>query len=256
LETLIVNAIQCGNCKDIVFSRANHDWRACSCHKNEVNNLGCYIDGGFERVFGTGGYRYTHLSLRLKNITKAVLYKDWSTKEDKYGLYKGGKLPECASQIELHVDLGMSEDMTTLQMSSLTAVDRAKLRASMESSRKYESPLQTIVTHDYSILKTLQSDDYKKWVVHNFGNHPSWKPLLGMVEELGELAHAYLKRSEGIKLHENHDEKIKDAVADIVIFMADFCNLEGIPLEETVQKIWDEVKQRDFKKFPKNGISE
>ncbi len=66
-------------------------------------------------------------------------------------------------------------------------------------------------------LRKLQ-EEQKPWVIHNFGDRPSWMPLLGLMEELGELAHAHLKEAQGIRLEENHIENAKDAVADIVIF--------------------------------------
>ncbi|HZC29942.1 MAG TPA: hypothetical protein VE261_00380 [Gaiellaceae bacterium] len=54
------------------------------------------------------------------------------------------------------------------------------------------------------------------WVAHNFGNRPAYQPLLGIVEELGELAEA-----------KTADDKA-DAVADVMIFMSDYCNALGI----------------------------
>jgi len=102
------------------------------------------------------------------------------------------------------------------------------------------------------MLKKLQ-DEQRPWVAYNFGDRPSWMPLLGVVEELGELAHAYLKRAQGIRTSENHTENAKDAVADIVIFLADYCSAEGFDLEAIVQETWDKVKQRDWKKNPDNA---
>jgi NTP pyrophosphatase (non-canonical NTP hydrolase) len=78
-------------------------------------------------------------------------------------------------------------------------------------------------------------------------------PLLGIVEELGELAHSFLKDAQGIRQHENHEELMKDAVADIVIFLCDFCSAKEFDLESLVLKTWDEVKQRDWKKDPENA---
>ena len=88
------------------------------------------------------------------------------------------------------------------------------------------------------------------WVQHNFGNRPAWMCILGLIEELGELSHSSLKRAQGIRTSENHDDKIKDAVADIVIFLCDFCTSEGIDLEKEVLKTWNKVKKRDWKKDP------
>lgn len=40
------NRAKCGNCGDIIESVHRHDWVACSCFKNEVGNLGIFVDGG------------------------------------------------------------------------------------------------------------------------------------------------------------------------------------------------------------------
>jgi NTP pyrophosphatase (non-canonical NTP hydrolase) len=88
-----------------------------------------------------------------------------------------------------------------------------------------------------------------EWSEHNFPGRPAHQPLLGVGEELGELYHAHLKREQGIRGSDaEHAAGIEDAVADIVIFLADFCNAEGIDLEATVERVWDtEVKPRDWR---------
>lgn len=89
-----------------------------------------------------------------------------------------------------------------------------------------------------------------EWAERNFPNRGFIEPLLGVQEELGELTHHVLKRMQGIRgSAEEHDAGIRDAVADVVIFLADFCNAEGIDLEQTVVEVWDtEVKPRDWRK--------
>lgn len=96
-------------------------------------------------------------------------------------------------------------------------------------------------------------DEQREWVRHNFGGRPAWMPLLGLQEELGELAHHFLKREQGIRVSEDHNEGIRDSVADIVIFLLDFCSAEGICLEEEVVTTWPKVQARDWKKYPVNG---
>lgn len=103
------------------------------------------------------------------------------------------------------------------------------------------------------MLNKLQ-EEQKDWIKHNFGDRPSWMPLLGAVEELGELAHAHLKQAQGIRVTENHFENKKDAVADIIIYLADYCSAEGINLHEVVENTWNEVKKRDWKKYPEKGL--
>lgn len=81
------------------------------------------------------------------------------------------------------------------------------------------------------MLRRLQ-EEQKPWVDHNFGEHPAWMPLLGAVEEIGELAHAHLKEAQHIRTSENHIDNAKDAIADIVIYLADYCSVRGFDFEQ------------------------
>ena len=103
------------------------------------------------------------------------------------------------------------------------------------------------------MLKKLQSEQIE-WVEHNFGKRPTWMPLVGVMEELGELAHAYLKKEQGIRISENHEEKLKDAIGDIVIYLADFCTAHDFDLATIVKETWKTVKIRDWIKYPVNGM--
>jgi NTP pyrophosphatase (non-canonical NTP hydrolase) len=78
-------------------------------------------------------------------------------------------------------------------------------------------------------------------------------PLLGIMEEIGELSHHYLKRAQGIRMSEDHEEGIKDAVADIVIFLMDFCSANDIDLQSAIEDVWAVVKKRDWKTDSKHG---
>jgi NTP pyrophosphatase (non-canonical NTP hydrolase) len=91
------------------------------------------------------------------------------------------------------------------------------------------------------------------WVAKNFDHTEGWRPLLGVVEEVGELSHAHLKQVQGIRTQEKHQEKKIDAVADIVIFLCDYCNMEGIDLQKAIEETWKVVKKRDWQKNPKNA---
>lgn len=70
-------------------------------------------------------------------------------------------------------------------------------------------------------LRTLQ-EEQAPWSKKNFGDRPSWQPLLGLVEEVGELDEA---------LEAKDEAEIRDAIADITIYMADFCTALGFDLE-------------------------
>lgn len=71
------------------------------------------------------------------------------------------------------------------------------------------------------------------WASRNFGTDRKaiW-PLWGLLEELGELTHARLKREQGIRgTVEEHLAAERDAVADSIIFFADVCNTQGWQME-------------------------
>ena len=102
-------------------------------------------------------------------------------------------------------------------------------------------------------LKEMQSEQ-NEWARKNFGDSESWQPLLGALEELGELAHAHLKESQGIRKNENHENNAKDAVADVVIYLMDYCNLRGWCFESLLFETWDSVKKRDWNKNKNNGV--
>lgn len=76
-----INAIQCSNCGDIVYSRARHDMRGCTC--GDVA-----IDGGFDYTkinYKTSSPKRVEIEV---HATKQDLYNDWSLQLNKYGLIK------------------------------------------------------------------------------------------------------------------------------------------------------------------------
>lgn len=106
-------------------------------------------------------------------------------------------------------------------------------------------------------LTQLQAE-HADWVHHNFPYMRPHQPLLGLAEEVGELAHAHLKYEQGIREGLDHDvvQKLKeDAVGDIVIFLASYCNSNSIDLGAVVQVTWDKVKQRDWVANPETGVA-
>ena len=94
-------------------------------------------------------------------------------------------------------------------------------------------------------LRNIQAE-VKEWNDRNFPDRKSYQMILGAVEEIGELAHAFLKREQGIRLEENHSENIEDAIGDIVIFLMAFCADEGLDLKEILVRIWRQVKERNW----------
>lgn len=92
------------------------------------------------------------------------------------------------------------------------------------------------------------------WSRKNFFEQPSYRPLLGIQEECGELSHAHLKAEQGIRgTPEKHRAAKEDAIGDLVIFLADYCHREGISLQECVEKTWEQVSKRDWVGNPQTG---
>ena len=97
-------------------------------------------------------------------------------------------------------------------------------------------------------------DAMTDWRKKNFPDTDSTEQFMGMVEEMGELSHAILKRKQGIRTNEDHDAAIVDAIGDIFIYMVNFCDLEGIDVVNAVHEAWFEVEQREWRKNPETGI--
>ena len=162
--------------------------------------------------------------------------------------------------------------------------------------------------------KTLQEiqSELKVWTEFNFGKQTPDIPILGMIEELGELSHAILKEKQGIRTSDFLADK-KDAIADLTIYALNYlnandfeydgnqpsksylteceilqdisvqigmldtevndiemfinsgniedlisllrglCNMFEIDFLTTVNEVWEQVKLRDWKKYPKDG---
>ena len=163
-------------------------------------------------------------------------------------------------------------------------------------------------------LNEIQSE-LKVWTEYNFGKQTPDIPILGMIEELGELSHAILTEKQGIRQSDFLADK-KDAIADLTIYALNYlnaqdleyddnqpsksyltecdilqdisvqigmldvevndiemftnsdniedlisllrglCNMFNINFITTVNEVWEKVKLRDWKKYPKDGRTE
>ena len=78
--------------------------------------------------------------------------------------------------------------------------------------------------------------EHKIWQTYNFGKVSSNQCRLGVIEEIGELAHAELKIQQGIRgSKEDHIEEIKDALGDICIYLCGYLSAlsKSINVDET-----------------------
>jgi len=95
-----------------------------------------------------------------------------------------------------------------------------------------------------------------EWQRRNFPGTPLHRPLLGAMEELGELCHAVLKREQGIRgTAEQHTDAVRDALGDIVIFLIHVAAIEGTTLADCIERAWREVQHRDWVRNPANGAA-
>lgn len=105
-----------------------------------------------------------------------------------------------------------------------------------------------------------------EWSRQNFGDQISKQtlaelgsiaPLLGIVEEVGELTHAVLKRHQGIRGFDDdkvYEEARDDAIGDILIYLCDFCSREGVDVQHALESTWNGiVAKRDWKKDKDGG---
>lgn len=67
-----------------------------------------------------------------------------------------------------------------------------------------------------------------EWAEKNFGINR--KPELGVIEEIGEAAHACLKKMQGIRGYDKEEKFIEDftdSLGDCVIFLSDWCAINN-----------------------------
>jgi hypothetical protein len=74
-----------------------------------------------------------------------------------------------------------------------------------------------------------------EWVAYNFPDSSDTDhTIMGVIEELGELVHAHIKRAQGIRMEEDHDARAKDSVGDATVYLLGVMNKVGIPDSRSV----------------------
>jgi len=69
-----INAIQCNNCLEILYSRSRYDMRVCICG-------GISIDGGFDYC-KISGSNYNRLIIDSDKLLQQILHYDWNLGND------------------------------------------------------------------------------------------------------------------------------------------------------------------------------
>jgi NTP pyrophosphatase (non-canonical NTP hydrolase) len=103
----------------------------------------------------------------------------------------------------------------------------------------------------------------RQWTLLNFPNsveHPS-HPALGMAEELCEIAAAMgpvlrsgLKKEQGIRPESWDRAAVVDGVADLLIYILDFCNKMDIDLQDSLDLTLEKVLGRDWNAARKGEV--
>jgi hypothetical protein len=74
-----LRGVRCRLCKDVIYSRAPHDYRSCSCGAAAV-------DGGL-KYLKISGVKFTHVVLK-SYVHKWDLYNDWNYGINRFGIIK------------------------------------------------------------------------------------------------------------------------------------------------------------------------
>lgn len=102
-----------------------------------------------------------------------------------------------------------------------------------------------LIPSSHPVAQRLEKLENERLIAHQF---------MGMVEELGELAHSMLKEQQGIRgSAEEHQAKAKDAIGDLLVFMTSYCFRRGWYLPRIAAMVWEEVRRRDWQKNPQTG---
>jgi len=99
--------------------------------------------------------------------------------------------------------------------------------AKLPMSQLKEHPMSIASEDQLAKLRQLQIEN-REWVAKNFGsNGADHRPLLGIIEELGEIDEAF-----ALPQTEPRVDLILDGIADVIVFSADFCNRHDFDLSE------------------------
>jgi NTP pyrophosphatase (non-canonical NTP hydrolase) len=93
-------------------------------------------------------------------------------------------------------------------------------------------------TGDLRVIQSLQLE----WMNKNFPNSTDQDQLDKIYEEVGELARYYLRGK--IYGHSYNKKAIQDAIGDIIISVAGFCNRSNLDATECTAIAWEEIKNR------------
>jgi hypothetical protein len=83
-----VYGLKCGNCLDIIWSRARHDYILCTCRN--IGTDGGQDVGATTRTTTALGATWKYVTLELHGVQKKDMYDDWNFSLNKLGRIKAG----------------------------------------------------------------------------------------------------------------------------------------------------------------------
>jgi NTP pyrophosphatase (non-canonical NTP hydrolase) len=86
-----------------------------------------------------------------------------------------------------------------------------------------------------------------EWQRRQFPDANEADLALGVCEEAGELAACVLKRKRRIRLEEYTNERLQDAIADVVVFAMAVCDANGWRLSDVLETAAVEVLGRNWR---------
>lgn len=97
---------------------------------------------------------------------------------------------------------------------------------------------------------SLKQNELNEWHKKNFDVLNTHEQLIGMTEEVGEIAHYYLKGQQGIRgvTREVMIAKMVDGWCDTVIFGIQMMTSLNVDAEKALEMVIEQVLQRDWRK--------
>ncbi len=94
-------------------------------------------------------------------------------------------------------------------------------------------------------LEILQNE-IQAWQVTNFPECKEWELALGVCEEAGELAQCVLKLHRGMRADEFDEERLKDAVGDIIVYLLGICYTRDWRMSDVLRSTSEKVLKRKW----------
>ena len=175
MEKTEVTALQCPCCKDFIYSRANHDYRSCTCEQTSVDGGFDYLKMNFnndknlslkdDRNFSIADVK--RFKINLEGIDRFDLYYDWCNRKDNYGIIsniEGYEFEEVPEEIENELN---AENISKLQdeLDSVHEENSETINFKEKMESLFRSELQNVIIHlfqnknidDLEIIKAIES---------------------------------------------------------------------------------------------------